>query len=135
MSSKKPARGIAISFFIVCLAILYAGADHPPPPGFILLVLLALFAAWLVARRVPVYRNWGAEKRRWRRLRTAADSAMIGLAFALLTRLINPVGEPSVQPSSSDTLTWFAVLTCVGATASLAVYALSALIDHIGKAR
>ena len=46
---------IAAGFFVVWVGILYAGADHPPPLGFIRLVLLCLLAAGIVYLRVPTY--------------------------------------------------------------------------------
>ena len=45
----------AFIFFLFWLVVLYAGADHPPPPGFVALVLLDLAVAALVYWRVPVY--------------------------------------------------------------------------------
>lgn len=39
---KRTALLNAFLFFMIWLAILYAGADHPPPPGFVFVVLLDL---------------------------------------------------------------------------------------------
>ena len=38
----------AVIFFLFRLTVLYPGADHPPPPGFIAVMLIDLVAAGLV---------------------------------------------------------------------------------------
>ena len=54
----------AVLFFLFWLIVLYAGADHPPSPGFVAGVLLDLIAAGLVYWRVPIYLAWIASRRR-----------------------------------------------------------------------
>ena len=41
----------AVIFFLFWLAVLYAGADHPPPPGFIAVVLNDLVAVLAFKQR------------------------------------------------------------------------------------
>ena len=58
MTDKLASVAIALAFFVGWLTILYAGADHPSPPGFIVVILMDLVAAFVVYRRVLVY--WGS---------------------------------------------------------------------------
>lgn len=55
LTEKHAAIAIAVAFFVGWLVILYAGAGHPSPPGFPVVVLLDLVAAFVVYRRVSVY--------------------------------------------------------------------------------
>jgi len=48
MSVRKISLYLAIGFFLVWLAILLAGADYPPPVGFVWIIVLDLVAAGLV---------------------------------------------------------------------------------------
>ncbi len=113
---------LAAGFFFFWLVVMLAGADFPPPVGFLYLVFLDLVAALLVIVRVPTYMAWSAQARRGRLLRAFLEGALVGLVFAAMTVLLNPVGEPSVQPTLIDRVIWHGVLACVGATNALAVY-------------
>ena len=124
----------AVLFFVFWLAVLYAGADHPPPPGFILVVLLDLIAASLVFWRVPYYLDWMQTRQRRRLLWVARDGLIAGLAIALLAVLASVLfggGELGVTPSIGDAGIWFAVLAGVGVANSLALYCVSAMIQKV----
>ncbi|HRW07501.1 MAG TPA: hypothetical protein P5121_20500 [Caldilineaceae bacterium] len=110
-------------FFLVWLIILYAGADHPPPPGFVLLVLLDLCAALLVFWRVPRYLCWIAEKRH-RLLRVVLEGLVTGLVFALVAMVLPTVlgGDPAIRPTGTERIIWFGVLGCVGAVNAVTIY-------------
>lgn len=115
----------AVIFFLFWLAVLYAGADHPPPPGFVFLVLLDLAAAGLVYWRVPVYLAWIASQRGNALLYVVRDGLVAGLAFAALpaaSRWWLGGGEPTVAPTVAGTLIWFAVVGVVGALNAVAIY-------------
>ena len=73
---------MALAFFFGWLVVLYAGADHPPPPGFLALVLLDLGAAWVVYLRVPVYARWQRARRPGRWLRVLFEGVVAGLLVA-----------------------------------------------------
>jgi len=104
---KRTALLSAVRFFLFWLAILYAGADQPPPPGFIFVLLLDLIAAGLVYWRVPVYLAWIASRRRSALLFVVLDGLVAGLAFAALpvaARRWLGGGEPTVAPTVADSL-------------------------------
>ena len=96
MSRKSIARIIAIVFFVVWLAILYAGADDPPPPGFIVLILFDLAAAFAMDIRVRVYLGWHTARGCVRWLRVILEGLAAGLLLAGLTLLLPGGGEPSI---------------------------------------
>ncbi|MCG8348524.1 MAG: hypothetical protein MI924_12200 [Chloroflexales bacterium] len=88
MTDRSIAATIAVGFFVLWLCILLAGADFPPPIGFLWVILLDLIAAYLVYVRTPVYSNWldnGEKIRGW--LRALLDGLAVGLVFALATML------------------------------------------------
>lgn len=122
-------RMVAVGFFVVWLGILFAGADHPPPLGFWLVVLLDLVAAWLVYLRLPTYVAWSIARKKNRLFRVLLDGLTTGLALALILQLIPGGGEPSVTPTLGSRLIWFAVVGGVGATNTLLLYGGSSYLN------
>ena len=116
--------GIFLGIWLLLLAI----ADFPPPPGFLVLVLILLACALLVYLRVPVYLCWRAEGARGRILRVARDGLLGGGAIGLLS-LLSP-GEPSIQPGLSDRLIGIGVLICLGVVNALAAYAFGSRLNR-----
>jgi hypothetical protein len=112
---------VARIFFGAWLLLAIALADFPPPPGFVILVLILLACSLLVYLRIPVYLRWRAEGADGRLLRVARDGALGGGAIALLS-LLSP-GEPSIQPELSDRLIGTSVLIGLGVANALAAYA------------
>ncbi|MCP4213252.1 MAG: hypothetical protein GY765_01290, partial [bacterium] len=97
MTTKKIGVYLAFGFFIVWLGILLAGADHPPPMGFLWIILLDFVAAWLVYVHVPTYVNWLATNKKNRLLRVLLDGVSVGFVFAAFVIILNPKGgEPGV---------------------------------------
>ena len=121
---RKTARRVAGMFFGIWLLLALAVADFPPPPGFVILVLILLACALLVYLRVPVYLRWRAEGARGRILRVARDGLLGGAAIALLS-LLSP-GEASIQPGLGDRLIGIGVLIGLGAANALAAYSFGA---------
>ena len=66
---QKTALRVARIFFGTWLLLALAIADFPPPPGFVILVMLLLACALLIYLRVPVYLRWRAEGAKGRVLR------------------------------------------------------------------
>jgi hypothetical protein len=47
------------------LGILYAGADHPPPPGFIVVLIIDLLSSLVVYFRIGNYLKWLQEGKKY----------------------------------------------------------------------
>lgn len=130
---NKGMLAIAVGFFVFWLAVLYAGADHPPPPGFVLLVLLVAVAAVLVYVRTPTYVAWAATRRAGRLWRVLGEGCAVGALFGVAPLLLPGGGEPSVTPGWEAYLVWFLVLGGVGAVNAVLVYACGVLLASIRK--
>jgi len=105
---RKIARRAAGILFGTWLLFALAIADFPPPPGFVIVLLVLLACALLVYLRVPVYLRWQAEGAKGRILRVARDGLLGGGAIAMLS-LLN-TGEPSVQPGLTNRLIGISVV-------------------------
>lgn len=126
MTERQAAVAIALTFSFGWLAILYAGADHPPPPGFLIVVLIDVVAAVAVYRRVPVYAAWARARRPGRWLRALLEGVAAGLLVAGLAWVLPFGSEPSIQRTAPAALIWFAALAAIGAVNALLIYGLSA---------
>lgn len=124
---KNHALVSAIGFFFCWLAVLYTGADHPPPRGFLWVVLLVFVCALVVHFRVPAYLAWICTRRPGRHVHVAVEGLIAGLVVAMILLLLPGGGEPSVTPTTVDRLIWFAVLGTIGMANSVAVYGANAL--------
>lgn len=124
MKLDRPALSLAAGFFLIWLCVLYLGADHPPPRGFVWLVVLDLVAAFLVYLRVPTYADWHAARRPHRVLRVLRDGALAGLAFGTATLIFAVARQGStVTLGWEPVLIWLVVLTLVGAMNTVLLYA------------
>lgn len=121
MSDRRFALWLALAVFVGWLAILLAGADHPPPRGFLWIVLLDFIAGGCVYLRVPRYLYWQSRRMPGRYLRVLFDGLVIGLAFGAVPMLVGG-GEPSVTPTWIDRVIWFTVLALVGMFNTTLVY-------------
>jgi NhaP-type Na+/H+ or K+/H+ antiporter len=122
MSSRRRAV-IALACFAIWISILYAGADHPPPAGFLWFVPLVALCAIAVYRRVPVYFSWSRSKRPGRIRRVSLDGFAAGVVVAVGILLAPFAGEPSIGPRRVvDILTWLAILGTVGVANALVLY-------------
>ncbi len=123
MRLDRRALSLAAGFFLTWVCVLYLGADHPPPRGFVGLVVLALVASGLAYLRSPTYADWHAARRPHRMLRVLRDGALTGLAFGTVTLLLSLARLGSVVALGWEpVLTWLVVLTLVGATNAALLY-------------
>jgi hypothetical protein len=127
MSCRKIAFINAIIFFIFWLLVLLAGADKPPPLGFIWLILAVGLCSAAVYWRVPTYIDWARTRRAGRYWRALLDGAVAGLLIAVPFAL-NGSGEPSITMQPADYAIWFAVLAVMGMLNSVALYLINALM-------
>jgi FtsH-binding integral membrane protein len=124
-TSKRRAAFIAAGFCLAWLIILLAGADHPPPVGFVALFPFLLVGGLLVYWRMPVYADWKSVSRPLRILRVIAEGSAAGLGVAVGLLVVPLNGEPSIRPSGVDVFIWLAVLGALGATNALITYILA----------
>lgn len=130
MIKTKHSAIIAVSFAVTWLGILYAGADHPPPVGFIWIILFVCLGGLVVFWRIPSYASWCASRRPGRFALAMLDGFLAGLAVGIVTLLIPNTGEPSVAVGFANVLTWLAVLMSVGALNALLLYGLASTITR-----
>lgn len=126
MSARKIAAINAFVFFVLWLLILLAGADFPPPAGFIWIIVTVAVCAAVVYWRVPTYIDWRRTRRAGRYWRVVLDGAVAGLLVALPFALRGS-GEPSVTVQPVDYAIWFGVLAVMGILNSAALYTINAL--------
>ncbi|MFM8351889.1 MAG: hypothetical protein ACKN9D_12590 [Actinomycetales bacterium] len=107
---------IAGGFGIAWLAIMLAGADSPPPRGFIVIVVGLMALVVVLGLSLPSL--WRVQGRRgWLRVVWICTGlgACIGIGLAVLFALQGS-GEPArPSPSAEDITIWIVVVTVVGA--------------------
>lgn len=115
----------AVAFFVFWMLVLLAGADFPPPRGFLWLVPLTAACALAVYWRIPAYVAWAWAREPGRRLRVVTDGVIAGCVAGLVGMFLPFNGEPSVLALPGiNTLIWFAVLAAMGVFNTLGLYAL-----------
>jgi hypothetical protein len=130
MHLRRIAAINAILLFFFWFIVLLAGADFPPPVGFLWLVIVIAACASVVYWRVPTYIDW-AQARRPRRLgRVILEGFAAGIVVAA-PFVLNRSGQSSVTPQLVDYAIWFAIVGFMGAINSTAIYAINTLIIRI----
>ncbi len=127
MSLHKIALDNAIGFFVFWLLILLAGADKPPPPNFIWLVVAVAFCAAAVFWRIPTYIAWYCSRRAGRLWRVALDGVIAGI-LAALPFALRGGGEPTSVAQPGDYAVWFLVVGIVGVGNAMTLHGVNALV-------
>ena len=125
MTDRRIAAACASVLFVGTVLLGLAGADKPPPPGF--LVLVAALGALSVAAylRLRVY----LAKRADGVSRLAGRAALEGLAAGVLLMIALMLfgsGEPTVAPALTDRAIGLAVSGAFGAALAVATYSAAA---------
>jgi len=108
------------------MLVLWAGADHPPPPRFLSVVLpVVLVGALLVSWRAAGYARWRSQRRTWRVGRVIGEGALAGLALGGILAALPGPREPGVPISWAAVSLWLAVMVAVGIVNALLVYLLA----------
>ncbi len=121
MGDQAIAASCSLGLFAVAVAIGLAGADKPPPPGFLILVAaLAVLSAVAYLRLVANLRALG--DLRWGRfVQVGVEGLLGGVALALSLTVITGGGpEGSIQPG--DIAMLCVVAGVVGAVAAVLVW-------------
>ncbi len=113
--SARPTRrdwAIALGTGLGLILVALVGADRPPPPGFLAVVMGASILALLTAFALPRWRGRGTHRQPWR---PAAEGALVAVALWLIAVLLPFTGEPTVAPSATDRLIGAGVAAALGA--------------------
>lgn len=127
---KRWTAFIATGFVLAWLLILLAGADHPPPIGFLGLIPLLLLGGLVIYWRMPVYARWKSSARPWRLFRVVAEGAVAGLVVAMLLAAAPWSGEPGIRLTSTGRLVGLLALSTLGAVHALIAYWLTKRGQH-----
>lgn len=116
------------------IAMMLAGSDRPPPPGFLAVIATAVVLGFAVAVLVP--RMLGRADRVGA-LRAALAAvgvgAAIGAAVALPYIAVGP-GEPSTPaPGPADLAVFVVVVAGAGALAGALIAALALTLDRVSR--
>lgn len=107
------------------MLVLWAGADHPPPPRFVSVLPAVLVGALLVYWRAADYARWRSQRRTWRVGQVIGEGALAGLALGAILAALPGPREPGVHRSWAAVLLWLAVMVAVGIVNALLAYLLA----------
>lgn len=127
MSINNLAAINAVGFFFFWLVVLLAGADRPPPIGFLWLVPVIALSALVVYWRIPTYVRWSQTKLPYRLLRVLLEGFLAGLVVAAPFFLFGS-GEPTVPMQPIDYVGWFAILGIMGMLNSFTLCVINAAL-------
>ncbi len=116
MSPRSVGVLVGVLVFVVSLAVMYAGSDHPPPPGFMFVALACVGLGLLMGALVPIATRM---RNRGRPLRALADYTGAGAGYLGCTA----VALTLLNASSTDLLDkgiFLAVAVAIGAVGGLA---------------
>jgi hypothetical protein len=130
MHTRRIAAVNAILFFFFWLLVLLAGADFPPPVGFLWLLIVIAACAYVVYWRVPTYIDWVRMQRPRRIWRVILDGIAAGIVVAV-PFVLKGSGEVSITMQPVAYAIWFALLGFVGALNSMGIYFLNTLVTRI----
>ena len=130
MHLRRIAAINATLFFIFWFVVLLAGADFPPPVGFLWLVIVIAACAYVVYWRVPTSIDWVRMQRPRRIWRVILDGIAAGIVVAV-PFVLKGSGEGSITMQPVAYAIWFALLGFVGALNSMGIYFLNTLVFRI----
>ena len=130
MHSRRIAGVNASLFFFFWFIVLLAGADFPPPVGFLWLVIMIAACASVVYWRVPIYIDWYHAQRPRRIWRIIFDGIAAGIVVAV-PFVLKGSSEGSITMQPVAYAIWFALLGFVGALNSMGIYFLNTLVFRI----
>ena len=115
------------ALFVLVMA---AGADRPPPPGFLVIVGYGALLGVAVWRALPLLLDlWDARGAGPAIVRAALAGFLAGLALVAVTTVLS-TGEPSIAVSPAARLIGFTVVGVVGALGAAAIAVTGRLLDR-----
>lgn len=127
-SSKRPTPRdwlIAGTTGLFLVTVAYLGADKPPPPGFLVVVLMAVALTGLVAFALPRWRATKALPQCGKARSPALQGAVVGLALWAVALLLPFSGEPTITPGVLDYAIGAALAASLGAAGAAILARLS----------
>ena len=104
-----------------------AGADWPPPTGFLWLEALLAILAMVVYRRVL---SRLTARSQGRRVPVAAVEGVIASVTAGLVLIALRLGDPDITLDPRDHVVWILVVGLAGAVAAQSLWGLAVLVDR-----
>ena len=129
MKTQRIAGINAAAFSLFWLVVLLAGADKPPPIGFLWIALAIALSAVAVYWRIPTYVHWSQTQQPGRLLRVALEGVVAGLVVATPFALFGG-GEPSAPIQPSAYVGWFAISGLVGVLNSLTLNVINSILKN-----
>jgi hypothetical protein len=115
------------ALFVLVMA---AGADRPPPPGFLVIVGYGALLGVAVRGALPLLLDlWDARGAGPAIARAAVGGFLAGLALVGVTTVLS-TGEPSIAVGPVARLIGFAVVGVVGALGAVAIAVTGRLLDR-----
>jgi hypothetical protein len=115
---------------VVFVLVMAAGADRPPPPGFLLFVGYGALIGALIGRVLPhLLELWDDRGAGAALARAALWGFAGGLVLMALTMVVS-TGEPSIDVDAAARLIGFAVVGAVGAVGAAGLSATARVLDR-----
>ena len=134
MTDGAIAAACATGMFVTTVAIGLAGADKPPPPGFLLLVGVVGVLGVVAFNRLKTHLTARRARRPRIGLRVGLEGMAAGASAALTLSLLGG-GEPSVVVSLASRLIGVGVVALAGSVLALMVWLVAAQLQtRIGGA-
>lgn len=115
---------------VAFVLVMAAGADRPPPPGFLLIAGYGALLAVAIARTLPGLLDvWDTRGPGPALGRATLWGFLGGLALWAVTTVVS-TGEPTAQVDATARLIGFAVVGMVGALGAGALLATARLLDR-----
>jgi hypothetical protein len=127
---RRLSAQLGLTAAVLFVLVMAAGADLPPPPGFVLVIAYGVLLGVVVWRALPLMLDlWDARGVGPVIGRAALAGFLAGLALWALTSVIS-TGEPSIDVDGTARLIGFTVVGVVGALGATALTATGRLLDR-----
>ncbi len=114
----------------IFVLVMAAGADRPPPPGFLLIVGYGALLGIAVRRALPLLLDlWDTRGAGAAIVRAALGGFLAGLALVAVTTVLS-TGEPSIAVGPAARLIGFTVVGAVSALGAVALAVTGRLLDR-----
>lgn len=128
---RRNARWFGVATCLGFVAVMAAGSDRPPPPGFVAVVLVGFGLGSLVAVLIPwSLLLWDRSGARAVLLRWVGGGALLTWVLWASAWLLGS-GEPTVEVNAVSQAVGFAVVGSAGGLASAVIIVVARLVDWL----